>query len=137
MKNRLAPFLFLFLPVALSAQNPVIVLAADAPAPELRAAEVLQFYLGKMTGQRVPIQSKKPRRHSSPVFIGQHKAAGRYGLQAPPPRGEDAYFLQGKNGAFQLGGGGESGPEYAAYSLLEMLGGRLYSPLDSCIPEMK
>jgi hypothetical protein len=87
MKSTFPILLFLLFSSALSAQNPVIVLASDAPAPDRRAAEVLQFYLGKMTGQPVPIQPEKPGEQSSPLFVGQHEAASSYGLQAQPRPG--------------------------------------------------
>ena len=137
MKNFLPLLLCCINALLLPAQKPVIILNPGAPASERQAAEVLQFYLGKMTGQPVVSQTSQPDKMAVAIFLGANEFAKAYGLQAPPPLTEDVYFMHGKNGAFMLGGGGEMGPEYAAYTLLELLGCRKYSPRDSFIPEME
>ena len=137
MKTSLLTLFFLLPCFVPAAQNPVIVLNPNATPAEQQAAQVLQFYLGKITGQAVVSQTGLPGKTAAPIFLGANEIAGRYGLQAPPPLADDAFYMHGKNGAFMLGGGGEMGPEYAAYSLLELLGCRKYSPRDSFIPELK
>lgn len=137
MKCYLLTLIFPLNCFALVAQKPVIILNPGAPASEQQAAEVLQFYLGKITEQPVDLQTGQPAETTVPVFIGTNRFAGKYGLQNPPALQDDTYYMHGKNGAFMLGGGGEMGPEYAAYSLLELLGCRKYSPRDSFIPELK
>jgi hypothetical protein len=121
----------------LSAQTPVLVLTPSPTPSEHRAAQVLQFYLGKITGQNIVQTSAKPGRKQRPIFVGKIASARAFGLSVPEKLPNDATYLQGKNGAFVIAGGGEMGAEYAAYSLLELLGCRKYSPRDSFIPDIK
>lgn len=118
----------------LYAQTVYLSLPAAAKASELRAAERLQFYLGKMTGAPVLMGTPPTAVEGNPlIFIGQSLAAKAFGFQIPERLEEDAYFLEGKKGAFALSGGGEMGAEYAVYTLLELLGCRKFSPRDSFI----
>ena len=134
---RLSCLLFLFfrLIAGAAAQTPVILLAPGAKAPEQRAAGMLQHYLRQMTGQPVEVQSglKVPAKGAL-VIIGNHPNLRLAGLQRPPSLRDDVYFLQGKNNAFLIAGGGEMGSEYGVYDLLERLGCRKYSPRDSLLP---
>ena len=121
-----------------AAQTPIILLSKSSGEPEVRAARVLQFYLGKMTGQRVDIATEPASGKKSPfIFVGGHPSAKSFGFKIPGDLSEDACFLEGKKGCFALAGGGEMGAEYAAYSLLELLGCRKFSPRDSFIPTIE
>lgn len=136
---RIALFLLLccLVPRIHSAQN-LAIFVPNAPAPgDTRAAKVLQFYLGEMTGQSIPVLNTVPvQKNMQPVFIGACREAERFGLNVPADLTEDAYFLEGKNSAFAIAGGGEMGAEYGVYTFLEMLGCRKYSPRDSFIPDL-
>jgi len=131
--------LFLCLYAAITAaQPPIILLSKSSGDPEVRAARVLQFYLGKMTGQRVDIATEPASGKKAPfIFVGGHPAARSFGFKIPGDLSEDACFLEGKKGSFALAGGGEMGAEYAVYSLLELLGCRKFSPRDSFIPTIE
>ncbi|MBK8196379.1 MAG: DUF4838 domain-containing protein [Lewinellaceae bacterium] len=124
---------------AINAQKPVsIALRPDAPEPEARAANVLRLYLQQITGQPVPLQTtEKVPDGYAPVLLGKHPALQQFGLQQPPALPGDAFFLEGKNGAFLIAGGGGMGTEYGVYTLLELLGCRKYSPRDSFIPDIQ
>lgn len=138
MRTLLFLFCCLATPV-IDAQKPLAVVLSPRPAAsDARAAHVLQGYLQKITGQAVPIETKRsaPAQYA-PLFIGAHPALKKFGLESPPELPEDAYSLQGKNGAFAISGGGELGAEYGVYTLLEVLGCRKYSPRDSFIPQIK
>ncbi|MFN0213544.1 MAG: DUF4838 domain-containing protein [Saprospiraceae bacterium] len=124
--------------LALIAQAPVIFLPNSSSEPEVRAAHILKFYLEKMTGQQVAISSNsKPPVNQPVVFIMNSPEARAFGFDIPTELSEDAFFLEGKNGVFALAGGGEMGTEYAAYTLLELLGCRKFSPRDSFIPNFE
>ncbi len=124
--------------LVLHAQAPVIVLTQLPSASDTRAAAVLQFYLGKMTGQKVLIAAAAgSEKNKSFVFIGSSSSATAFGFNVPQSLSGDAYFLEGKNGAFAIAGDPEMGTEYAAYTLLELLGCRKFSPRDSFIPQIE
>ena len=125
--------------LAIHAQKPVsIALRPGASEPETRAANVLRSYLQQITGQPVPLQSaEKVPDGYAPVLLGKHPALQQFGFQQPPALPDDAFFLEGKNGAFLIAGGGDMGAEYGVYTLLELLGCRKYSPRDSFIPDIK
>jgi len=137
--KRFLYFLLLYLFAAsLSAQRTAIFLPESPTAPETRAAQVLQHYLGKITGQEIAITSQpKVPKKVQPIFVGNCLAAVKYGLEIPTNLPFDAYFLQGNKKAFAIAGGGEMGTEYGVYSFLELLGCRKYSPRDSLIPSIK
>lgn len=119
----------------LLAQNPVIYLPEGSKGVEVRAASILQFYLGKMTGSTLKITAKPALVRNGPaIFVGKSQASSAAGFTIPLDLPEDAFFLEGKSGAFAIAGGGEMGAEYAAYTLLELLGCRKFSPRDSLIP---
>jgi hypothetical protein len=118
------------------AQAPVIVIAKNAPEPDLRAAGVLQRYLGKMTRADVQLlQTDKNPGRKSMVFIGRHPQLSRIGFDLPADIQNDAFFRAGDGRVYVLAGGGAMGAEYGVYDLLERLGCRKYSPRDSFIPE--
>lgn len=117
------------------AQTPVIFLPKGSQSAEVRAASLLRFYLGKMTGSDLKVTANPALARKGPaIFVGKSPAAKAAGFALPTDLPEDAFFLEGKNGSFLLAGGGEMGAEYAAYTLLELLGCRKFSPRDSLIP---
>ncbi|MCC6463206.1 MAG: hypothetical protein IT260_22245, partial [Saprospiraceae bacterium] len=129
--------LFFRLSLLLPAQTPGILLAPNPSAPDQRAAHILQGYLERMTGQPVRIlASLKVPAQGALVVIGNHPNLQLMGLQRSPSLNDEAYYLHGKNNAFLIAGGGELGPEYGVYDLLERLGCRRYSPRDSIIPRI-
>ncbi len=139
MRKILSALIIFLACINLSAQKPLaIALRARPSGAEAGAARLLQAYLQQITAQSVPVPASGavPEGYA-PVFIGAHPDLPKYGLQNPPDLQPDAFFLQGKNGAFLIAGGGEMGAEYGVYSLLELLGCRKYSPRDSFIPEIK
>lgn len=136
MKNILLLLLF---PLALCAQRPQLVLSKSIePGKGHRAAAaLLGHYLERITGQPVQqISSDKKLRSRPLIYIGPNPALKQYGLSAPAGLPNEAVYLQGKNNVFVIAGGGERGPEYAAYALLELLGCRRYSPRDSVFPHL-
>lgn len=127
---------FLLVPTLFAAQTPVLVLAPAPAAADARAAAVLRPYLAEMTGAEIPVyRTEKPPAGHQLIFIGKNRALSRWKFSLPENLPDEAVFLQGHDNAFVLAGGGELGPEYAAYALLELLGCRKYSPRDSFIPQ--
>ncbi len=136
MKNILLLLLF---PLALCAQRPQLVLSKSIkPGKGHRAAAaLLGHYLERITGQPVQqISSDKKLRSRPLIYVGPNPALKQYGLSVPAGLPDEAVYLQGKNNVFVIAGGGERGPEYAAYALLELLGCRRYSPRDSVFPHI-
>jgi hypothetical protein len=134
----LALFLLLFTGATLFSQPVSLILAPQATAAETRAAAILKSYLGKLTRQPITI-TREPKSEPVPpaIFIGQSPASQAQGFVFPEKMEEDALFLHGKGGMMALGGGGEMGAEYAAYSLLEWLGCRRFSPRDTLMPKLE
>ncbi len=129
---RLLLLLLLFASLTLPAQTTVAVVTDTASGPAMRAAAVLQRYLGEMMGIPIevfPFGEIPPK--TAAVFIGYHPSLEQLGFEQPPALADDAYFLQGLNGHFFIAGNAE----YGAYDLLERLGCRKYSPRFSYIPQ--
>ncbi|MBL8208870.1 MAG: hypothetical protein JNM09_31925, partial [Blastocatellia bacterium] len=112
--------LILFSSGSLLGQPVSLILSPKATAGETRAAAVLKSYLSKITRQPITV-TRDPKSEPVPpaIFIGNSVAAQMQGFAIPEKMEEDAIFLHGKGGMGALGGGGELGAEYAAYSLLE------------------
>ncbi|HLP95113.1 MAG TPA: DUF4838 domain-containing protein [Saprospiraceae bacterium] len=130
--------LLLFSSGILLGQPVSLILSPKATAAETRAAAVLKSYLSKITRQPITV-TRDPKSEPVPpaIFIGNSMAAQMQGFAIPEAMEEDALFLHGKGGMVALGGGGELGAEYAAYSLLELLGCRRYSPRDTFMPRFE
>lgn len=130
-------FLVFRLAGTLTAQAPQIVLPPNANQHEARAAQVLQFYLQKMTRQTVRIQEQAGGPKAPTIFIGRSQEAQKAGFDMPLDMPGEAFFTAGKQNKFAIAGGGDMGAEYGVYTLLELLGCRKYSPVDSFIPDIK
>jgi hypothetical protein len=133
---RLSLFVFLLLSARLYAQAPTIILSADPPESDRRAAAVLQHYLGAITNRKVEVVEGKIQADKPLIFIGRQSALRLFGLQQAPELTPDAYFLHGAGNVLSIVGGGDNGAEYGVYTLLEMLGCRKYSPQDSVLPHI-
>jgi hypothetical protein len=121
----------------LFAQPLTIVLAGNAPEPEVRAAKVLQHFLSKMTKSTIPVaQSDNVPDKSPRIFLGRHPQLQGLGLMVPNNLPDDSYYWGGQSANFVIAGGGTMGSEYGVYALLEKLGCRRYTPRDSFIPEV-
>ena len=131
-------FLLLLLPAILPAQSPRLVLpTATTDESYLRAAYVLNQYLAQITGTPVEtLRSNKKQRTRPLIYLGPNPALKKYGLSVPAHLPDEAVYLQGRDNVFVIAGGGSNGPEYAACALLELLGCRRYSPVDSFIPRI-
>ncbi|MCC7466453.1 MAG: DUF4838 domain-containing protein [Saprospiraceae bacterium] len=129
---------FLFAGATLFSQPVSLILSPEATPSETRAAAILKSWLGKITRQPVAF-TREPKSEPVPpaIFIGQSLAARAQGFVFPEKMEEDAMFLHGKGGMVAIGGGGEMGAEYAAYSLLELLGCKRYSPRDTFLPQLE
>ncbi|MCC7503751.1 MAG: DUF4838 domain-containing protein [Saprospiraceae bacterium] len=131
-------FLLLLLPAILQAQSPRLVLStATTDESYLRAVYVLNHYLVQITGAPPEtLRSDKKLRARPLIYVGPNPALKKYGLSVPAHLPDDAVYLQGRDNVFVVAGGGSNGPEYAACALLELLGCRRYSPVDSFIPRI-
>jgi hypothetical protein len=118
------------------AQSTAIVLAKNATRPDLRAAEILQKYLVRMTKAEVPLlQTDRNPSRKLLIYVGLHPQLAKTGFEPPATIPEDAFFRGGDGKVYVVTGGGQMGSEYGVYDLLERLGCRKFSPRDSLIPE--
>ncbi len=136
MMKPLYCLIFSCLAAIVAAQTPVIVLPKSAPESDRRAAQVLQFYLQKITAGEVSILENEVAATAGQPLIFFQKladAAGKSPIDSLPP---DAYFLKSEAGRAVISGGGDMGAEYAVYDFLETIGCRKYSPRDSFLPKI-
>ena len=100
-----------------------IVLPADASPQETYAAQTLQTYLEKITGQLLPIAA-------------QADADRAFVLGSDPLLGEGAYTLQETDGVLSITGGGMRGTIYGVFAFLEQVCGcRYYTPGEFFVPQ--
>ena len=111
-----------------------IVIKPVAAVSERFAAEELQRYLKKVTGQKVPICAQASE-GTAALFIGD---CGSIAGFEKPTLGEEDYCLQSVSGGLVLAGGGPRGTLYAVYDFLERLGCRWYfiDPEDEIVPQL-
>jgi hypothetical protein len=135
---RLLFFLLLCSSATLTAQKYPLLIAHENTPADQRAAIILHAYLEKITRQPVSIApATRKNLHKYTFYVGrQPKAMAGFGIQIPDSIPDDAFFLQGQNDVFCIAGGGDMGPEYGVYTLLEKIGCRKFSPRDSFIPEL-
>jgi hypothetical protein len=104
--------------------NYTIVVAANAPAPEERAASELQRFVAEMSGARLPIAAKCASGRC--ILLGS--------AYAPRNFGPEQYLLKTEGANLIITGGRPRGSLYGVYSLLDKLGCRWYTTEVSRIP---
>ncbi len=117
--------------------------AAPDPSKNQRAAQVLQTYIEKMSGARLPIVYEGQPFDDQPatqILVGHTQAAKNLGVRIPSGFSpairpefyeEEGFVLQTKGTSLVVAGNNDGpyqGTVYAAYALLEQLGCRWYFP---------
>lgn len=112
----------------------VIVIAADAPAPERHAAAELAGFLAQITGAQFPIAGE-PNQAGVNVFVGPQAAKVAQNDFSADGLGEDGIVIRTVPNGLILAGGRPRGTLYAVYTFLEdHLGCRWWSSTESTIP---
>ncbi len=108
-----------------------IVIADEAGEVERFAAEELQRYLKKITGEDVSVGTQSPQ-GAQALLVGSLSASEKEGL------GEEGYVLRSTDRGLILAGSGRRGTPYAVYDFLERLGCRWYypDPEDEIVPRL-
>lgn len=117
--------------IGAGAEPPVIFLMPDTSQIERFAAEELQSYLYRITGQSLTIAHTKPEK--SFVFLGtlqDHiEVLGGFEMdEEDSVQSEDGFWMKIVDGQLCLIGVGPAGVLGAVYLLLEFLGARWYEP---------
>jgi hypothetical protein len=102
-----------------------IAVAANAPAPERRAAIELQHFIAEMSGARLPIADRCATRRC--IQLGSSYASGKFG--------PEQYWLKTEGETLTISGGRPRGTLYGVYTLLDRLGCRWYTTEVSRIPK--
>jgi len=113
------------------AESPIIFLMPAASQTEKFAAEELQSYLFRITGQSLTIAHAKPEK--SFVFLGTLRdhieVLGGFEIdEEDSVQAEDGFWMKIVDGQLCLIGVGPAGVLGAVYMLLEFLGARWYEP---------
>ncbi len=112
----------------------VIVIAADAPAPERYAAAELAGSLTQITGAQFPIASE-PNQAGVNVFVGPQAATVAQKDFSTDGLGDEGIVIRTVPNGLILAGGRPRGTLYAVYTFLEdHLGCRWWSSTESTIP---
>ncbi len=113
-----------------------IVIASEAPASVVRAANELQRFLLEMTGARLPIVTDKQSVSGPMLLVGRSEAVERLRVSMPWEKlGAEGFILKTAGEHTVIAGGAKRGTMYAVYELLDRLGCRWYTPDCSRIPK--
>ena len=107
----------------LKARNARILVApeimADPGSSQLYAAKELRYYLSRITGVSVPIESGSDE--AGAILVGSASGLDISGIS------DDGFIIDSSGDTVRLAGGCR-GVLYAAYELLERLGVRFFTP---------
>lgn len=124
----------------------VSIVLADAPSAQAqRAAEVLQTFLERMSGAKLPIVAESNTPEGARILVGQSKALDMLDVTVPTgfttAMNEEGYVIKTLGETLVLAGNEErmyQGTLYAVYDALETVGCRWYfpGPLGELVPQM-
>jgi hypothetical protein len=111
-----------------------IIIPVHATDMEIKAADVLQDYIFRMSGARVRISPDKKRARTGEILIGQVNRPEIKGI-AFNELAEDGFLIRNTGNRLIITGGSEKGVLYGVYTLLEKyLGCRKYSSQSTYVP---
>jgi hypothetical protein len=115
-----------------------IVLPSSPSQEEFKAADVLQRYIYKITGTKLPIVSDAIAPSEKEIIIGKNTRLRNTGLEnIIDTLQEDSYLLKTINKKLYIIGGNRKGLYYGVITILEKyFGCRKYSPNNEYIPKM-
>lgn len=113
-----------------------IVIAAQAPPAEQRAAEELQRFLEQMSGARLPIVTGDKALRGNLVLVGDSAALRALKLEPNFDRlGTEGFVLRTVGRHLIIAGGRPRGTLYGVYTFLDQLGCRWFTREVSRIPK--
>lgn len=127
-----------------STPTALIVLSDSPSAQAQRAAEVLQTFLERMSGAKLPIVAESGAPGCARILVGQSKAVEQLGVDVPSgftmAMNEEGYVVKTVDDTLVLAGNEDrtyQGTMYAVYDALETLGCRWYfpGPLGEVVPQ--
>ncbi|MFD2598983.1 DUF4838 domain-containing protein [Sphingobacterium corticis] len=110
-----------------------IVVSESAPAIDHKSAAVLQDYVFRMSGTKLPIIRSQKEDQLNSILIGA-TAADFAGKSA---QSTDGFTIRQDGNKLLIYGGGGKGTLYGVYSLLELLGCRKLDEGATYVPEQK
>ncbi len=115
-----------------------IVVSAQAPPAERRAAEELQRYVREISGAELPIRDDSRAVRGPLVLIGRSRALARIAPSLPPRRlGPEGFVIETRGPHLVIAGGGQRGTMYGVYEFLERLGVRWFTADVTRVPRLR
>lgn len=112
--------------------NYKIVIPADANDIEKQSAAVLQNYIQKISGYKLPVAAQNYSTAAQQIIIGRNKITPPKDMNA---LGGDGFIIRKVNNSLILTGGNRKGVLYSVYTLLEdYFGCRMYTSKDIYVP---
>lgn len=105
-----------------------IVIAAQAPPAERRAAEEFQRTVREISGAELPLADDSRPVRGPMVLIGRSRALARAAPALPPKDlGAEGFVIETRGRHLVIAGGGQRGTMYGVYEFLERLGVRWFT----------
>lgn len=115
-----------------------IVLAAQAPPAEQRAAAELQKYVREISGAELGIVDDSRPVRGPMVLIGRSRALARVAPDLPPKGlGPEGFVIETRGPHLVIAGGGQRGTMYGVSEFLERLGVRWFTADVTRIPRLQ
>jgi len=113
-----------------------IVVSAQAPETDLRAAQELQSHLWKISGAVVPVVSDASPPGRDEILVGRSRRYAQAGIDIPwDGLAEDGFVLRTVGRRLVIAGGRDKGSLYGVYAFLEdVLGCRKYTASAMIVP---
>lgn len=114
-----------------------IVLSAQAPPAERRAAEELQRYVREISGAELPIMDDSRAVRGPMVLLGRSRALTRVAPALPPKDLDpEGFVIETRGRHLVIAGGGQRGTMYGVYEFLERLGVRWFTSEVTRVPRL-
>lgn len=115
-----------------------IVVSAQAPPAERRAAEELQRYVREISGAELPIVDDSRAVRGPLVLIGRSRALARLAPALPPSDlGPEGFVIETRGPHLVIAGGGQRGTMYGVYEFLERVGVRWFTADVTRLPRLR
>lgn len=115
-----------------------IVVSAQAPPAERRAAAELQRYLREISGALLPLVDDSRPVPTPMVLIGRSRLLARIAPALPPEDlGPEGFVIETRGSHLVIAGGGQRGTMYGVYELLDRLGVRWFTAEVTRVPRLR
>jgi len=115
-----------------------VVISAQAPPAERRAAEEFRRFIADMSGARLPLADDSRKVRGPLVLIGRSRVLQRIAPGAvPADLGPEGFVIETRGGHLLIAGGGQRGTMYGVYEFLERLGCRWFTSDVARIPRLR